>query len=260
MICIHIRNFQDWRNHARSLLAEKIAPHEIEWRTDADQPSLFEESLCPKTNDLVEVIKVPAEFVDLAKIVACHRSTQRWALLYSLLWRLTHEEKHLIRISTDPLVNEILRMRKQVGRDVHKMKAFVRFRICQSEQGACYIAWYQPDHRILKLAAPFFKERFQVQNWAIFTPDGAMAWDGTTLLFNEESITLEQDLPEDQMENLWQTYYRAIFNPARIKIKAMKREMPVRYWKNLPEAELITSMLQEAPKRVVEMLKHSGYN
>lgn len=258
MIHIQINSFQEWRDRARALIAENIAPHDIEWCDKNAQASLFEAVPTPKTKGLVEVIKVPGKFMELAKIVSCHRSQKRWALLYSLLWRLTHHEKHLIHITSDPLVNEIMIMRKNVGRDVHKMKAFVRFRLCQNPQGSCYIAWYQPDHHILKLAAPFFKERFQVQNWAIFTPDGAMAWNGENLIFNEESITLEQDLPDDKIEDLWQSYYRAIFNPARIKINAMKREMPVRFWKNLPEAELISSMLQEAPQRVLEMLKHTG--
>ena len=59
------------------------------------------------------------------------------------------------------------------------------------------------------------------------------------------------------MENLWLTYYRSIFNPARIKIKAMKREMPVRHWATLPETKMIPAMLQEAPQRVTKMLKHA---
>jgi hypothetical protein len=41
----------------------------------------------------------------------------------------------------------------------------------------------------------------------------------------------ESEAPkEDHLEDLWRDYYRATFNPAGIKLKAMKREMPVRHW------------------------------
>ena len=52
---------------------------------------------------------------------------------------------------------------------------------------------------------------------------------------------------------MWQTYFANIFNPARIKTNAMRSEMPVKYWKNLPETGLIAQMLEDAPRRVQAM-------
>lgn len=54
---------------------------------------------------------------------------------------------------------------------------------------------------------------------------------------------------------LWKTYYGSIFNPARIKLNAMRNEMPVRHWPTLPETEIIPQLLADAPRRVAEMLK-----
>jgi hypothetical protein len=62
---------------------------------------------------------------------------------------------------------------------------------------------------------------------------------------------------EDAKENLWLTYYANIFNPARVKVKAMQKEMPKKYWKNLPEAELISPLLKAAPRRVNTMIENS---
>ncbi len=59
----------------------------------------------------------------------------------------------------------------------------------------------------------------------------------------------------DGVEDLWGDYYQSVFNPARIKIGAMKREMPVRFWEKLPETKHIPSMLQQAPQRVSDMLQ-----
>ena len=61
------------------------------------------------------------------------------------------------------------------------------------------------------------------------------------------------DLPDDASEGLWATYFANIFNPARIKLDAMRSEMPKKYWKNLPETRLIPEMLKDAEARVQRM-------
>ena len=64
-----------------------------------------------------------------------------------------------------------------------------------------------------------------------------------------------EDAPgPDAGEALWLAYYRATFNPARLKLAMMCREMPVRYWKNLPEAALITELADGAVERQGRML------
>ena len=60
---------------------------------------------------------------------------------------------------------------------------------------------------------------------------------------------------EDALDDLWRTYYRNIFNPARVKISAMQSEMPKKYWKNLPEAALIAGLIAESGGRVKGMLE-----
>ena len=54
--------------------------------------------------------------------------------------------------------------------------------------------------------------------------------------------------PEDAREELWRTYFQNIFNPARLKVKAMQAEMPKKYWRNLPEASLIPGLIAGAEK------------
>ena len=40
---------------------------------------------------------------------------------------------------------------------------------------------------------------------------------------------------DDAGEALWLTYYRSIFNPARLNADLMHSHIPSRFWKNLPE-------------------------
>jgi DNA polymerase len=67
-------------------------------------------------------------------------------------------------------------------------------------------------------------------------------------------VPVSQAPGPDELESLWKTYYANIFNPARIKLGAMKKEMPKKHWPTLPETELIPQLLRQAPTRVQTML------
>jgi len=108
-------------------------------------------------------------------------------------------------------------------------------------------------HLIVKLVAPFFVERFGVMRWSILTPDDSAHWDGQALHFGS-GVPRESAPHADELEDLWRTYYGAVFNPARVNLKATRAEMPVRYWDTLPETRIIPSLLAEAPARVTGMM------
>lgn len=254
-----VETFEEWRGIARRLLRGRVRPDDVCFHEQSAQGSLFDatEDERPIATDAVAdsttAIPVPSKFLELARVVACHREADRFQLLYRLLWRLTTTDARLLEVHTDDDVYQARRMEKGVRRDVHKMHAFVRFRKVISEEGEQFIAWHRPDHRIVRLAAPFFARRFPAMNWAILTPDESVAWDQVELVYGPGCS--QQDAPEpDDLEDLWRTYYGAIFNPARIKIKAMIREMPVRHWGTLPETEIIEDLLADAPRRVAEMI------
>lgn len=242
------KNFESWRIQARRLLEYRVLPHEIEWITEDQMFSLSE--VWAESGEK-HVITISKEFIEEARMVSCFRDNSTWALLYRIAFRLVYENKKLLDDFLDKDVIEFQRKRQLVSRDIHKMKAFVRFKEVPTDDGVVYVAWHRPDHRITRLAASFFKDRFNGMKWIIMTEDETINWDG-------EEITFSAGVPEheaklfDEKEDLWKTYYKAIFNPARIKISAMKKELPVRHWKTLPETELITELLDEAPERLKE--------
>ncbi len=137
-------------------------------------------------------------------------------------------------MASDPDVARAVAMAKSVRRDAHKMKAFVRFRRVEREDGTeAYVAWFEPDHHVLEATAPFFVRRFATMRWSILTPSASAHWDGEQLTIGAGAG--RRDAPaDDQLEAFWRTYYASIFNPARLKVKAMRAEMPKKYWRNLP--------------------------
>ena len=118
------------------------------------------------------------------------------------------------------------------------------------------VAWFEPQHHIVEAAAPFFRDRFATMRWSILTPECCAHWDGEELRFSA-GVALETAPASDGMEDLWRTYYASIFNPARLKVGAMTAEMPQHYWKNLPEAQLIPSLIAGAEARTGAMVSAS---
>jgi DNA polymerase len=248
-----VTDFADWRQKARNLLGMAIPPSNIQWQDkNSSYSSLFNDHIPVRTG---KPVSVPKEFLPFAKIIACHSDPVKWSLLYECFWRLTHGEKHLLRVSTDPLTRKLDLFTKATRRDAHKAKAFIRFREYKNDDDTShYIAWHDPDHNILPLVADFFKRRFSVMQWTIMTPFNTAHWDGEDLQFLP-GVPAYQHPQTDNMEDVWQAYYRSTFNPARVKLKMMRQEMPVRYWKTMPETKMIPSMLQEAEKRVEDMMQ-----
>jgi uracil-DNA glycosylase len=247
-------SFATWRDAARNLLAEGVPPGEVLWEPSSGS-SLFEEAVFPNRAAPVK-LAVPPAFLDLARNVACHVDPRRWPLLYRLLWRVTRGgEKQLIEIASDPDVAKARMMEKNVRREIHKMHAFVRFRKTgETEEGReRFVAWFEPEHFIVEAGSPFFRKRFANMDWSIFTPKGCAHWIGGEFKLSP-GVARDPCGDPDLMEGIWRTYYRSIFNPARLKLKAMQAEMPKRYWKNLPEADLIEELSRASSIRMDGML------
>jgi probable DNA metabolism protein len=255
--------FALWRELARAALERGIVPEAVDF-VDTTVPSSAE-LFQPDINDeqalkampIVTTTQphVPKSFVQMAVVASYHRRPDRWNLLYRLLWRL-QRERDLMKVSVDRDVNELVRIEQQVRKDEHKMHAFVRFRRVEQEGEEHFIAWYEPQHRILALAAPFFAERFAVMRWSILTPDGSVTWDpAVKQLRYGPPVPREQAPSGDELEELWKSYYASIFNPARLNPDTMRGHMPVRYWGNLPEVALLPSLMASAIKRVEGMVQ-----
>ena len=251
--------FEPWRDAARALAMAGVAQEDVVWGIEtAADADLFASP--GGLGDLVATKPaphVPRAFVDLARWVCCHHDPARFALLYRLLLRLQDETGLLERLA-DPDVHRAEAMAKAARRERHKMTAFVRFREvaldADARQELAYVAWFEPEHPVVKLTAPFFVERFASMRWSILTPAISAHWDRETLSFGPGAQ--KSDAPsEDALEEHWRTYYAHIFNPARLKIGAMKREMPMRYWANLPEAALIAPLVREAAARERAMVE-----
>ncbi len=233
-----VQTFAQWRDVARPLLSAGIAPEQIEWRLGRSL-----EPLAPALA-LSASLRLSRQLIELLETISCFRHDGRWDLMYRLAWR-SLRQPHLLEDAADPDVHRAMQMANAVNREIHKMHAFVRFREMTDEPGEKkYFAWFEPTHDILRQGVPFFCKRFPNMAWMIATPDGTALWRNGELQFVETAD--KSMLPKaDAHEGLWRTYYRNICNVSRINPPAMRREMPQRYWRNLPESVEIQTLLRD---------------
>ena len=247
-------DFDGWRTAARGLAEAGVPSSAVVWEVSGGEPDLFGADSAPPPPG--PSFAVPRAFVDMAKSAICHVDPERFALLYAMLLKL-RDNKRAMEDRADPLLDRLERLAKEVRRDVHKMHAFVRFREVETPgEGTRFVAWFEPDNHIVRHTAGFFVRRFTTMRWSILTPEVSIHWDGEAL--SEGPGATRQDAPDgDPVEETWKTYYASIFNPARVKIKAMTKEMPKKYWKNMPETALVGQLIAGAQGREAAMIERS---
>ncbi len=279
MIVVPIEpTFASFRNGARAALARNLGPGLVKFvQRDSAQTQLS--FVSPDSHVLTggreaqahdavttssRVPRVSKTFLSLGERVAVHRDTGVWDALYRVLFRLTHGEPRLLEVATDRDVRPLSLFDAAVRRDVHKMHAFVRFREARARDGeSVWVAFYEPDHRVADRAAPLFVDRFGGTRFVLATPDVTLFWNTIALQRGPGSpdeaaarAAFDEDTRhEDGVADLFRTYYESIFNPARVNPRAMRAEMPVRFWKHLPEAQSVPRLLKEATERKNSMIE-----
>ena len=275
-------DFDGFRRAARRLVLDGVAPEAVEWITGEEGGDLWStageidagevdagevdagevdavdaaDDPSPATSSKARAASapftVPASFLSLCRSALLHREPRRFELLHRLLSRLKANPAQW-RDGFDEDRRHAERLAREVRHEIHKTHAFVRFVPVEDGDGERLVAWFEPEHHVLEAAAPFFARRFATLRWSILSPRVSMHWDGIELCAGP-GARRETAPPPDAGAALWLTYYRSIFNPARQKVAMMTREMPRRYWANLPEAALIEPLVAQADGRVQDML------
>ena len=183
-----------FRAHARALIGEGVPPEGIRWRdplrsprAEGAEPGLFGATDAPSPlPDRTAAVRSPAlelprAYVDALPTISCYRDESVWRALYVVAWRIARGDRGLMADPLDADVAVLQRMRKAIGRDAHKMHAFVRFRRIEdpgARGGERFIAWYRPSHLIVEREASFFRGRFPSMDWSILTPTAAPTGTG----------------------------------------------------------------------------------
>ena len=254
-----VASFPEWREAARELLMHDVAPELVTWNESASlEADLFSGAPdAPPASDhasgdapanaapVKQAPYIPRAFMDMLQSAACCRVPDRWAFLYRVIWRWQRGE-HDVQSPADSDGARLHGMVKAVRREEHDMHAYIRFRERPVDAGPPrFAAWFEPRHDVLPQVAEHFRNRMGNVTWMIGTPEASVMWDGATLHHTGPLMSSAADLI-DTGEALWLTYYRSIFNPARVNAQLMQSHIPSRFWKNLPEGAIVPAMVSNA--------------
>lgn len=187
-----------------------------------------------------------------AYAISCFRDLSERNFLDEICLRLREQGSGFFANPADALTVEWTARLKAIRRDVHKAHAFVRFKKLEIEGSEFFVAWHRPQHATLDLFVRLFCRRFPKMNWMVATSSESAHFSSGKLKFGpgcpEESLQIE-----DNWEEHWRTYYASIFNPARLMVQAMQREMPKWHWRTLPESRLIPDLIRRSANTVARM-------
>ncbi|MFD2914223.1 TIGR03915 family putative DNA repair protein [Psychroserpens luteus] len=167
-------------------------------------------------------------------------------LLDYMRYAFSKSDKKIDKDFSHPSVLKIAQTAKMVGREKHRMEAFVRFRLTKDD---IYFASIEPDFNVLPLISKHFERRYADQKWMIYDIKRHYG-----LFYDLEKVEIiNMDFPqlfdftktdsdyfakqEFEFQRLWKDYFKSTNIESRKNTKLHIRHVPKRYWKYLSEKQ-----------------------
>lgn len=174
-------------------------------------------------------------------------------LFQVIKYAIDYPSRHIMQDLGNLNVLDLVQTVKSVGREKHRMEAFVRFEHTTDD---IYFARVEPDFNVLPLIGEHFRQRYQDQHWAIYdvargygiyydksksTPSRPADLQtiinlDDTVLRNPASIHSED---EQRYQKFWQGYFTNVNIKERKNPRLHKQYLPQRYWKYLSEKQVL---------------------
>ena len=220
------------------------------------QSSLFDETIFVESNDIHadrvwKALKQKVSSNTLRNIYYTFLAEQESAFqhLFNLCIYIFSSTKSVDGDYGHPDVLAVSKWAKQVGREKHRMEAFVRFKKCRDE---LFLSLVRPDFNVLPLIERHFKARYQDQRWLIYDEirnfgiyyDLANIHQVNMNVFEidqnidkgtSQDFSVELDQSEILYDQLWKDYFNSVNISARKNLKLHIQYVPKRYWRYMNE-------------------------
>lgn len=181
------------------------------------------------------ILKYDREGVNDAEIALRSCDPLKEQVVFEYIRELFKQKSPIKKAYNLPQVIDFNDILYKITGETHRIKGLLRF--MESASGIFY-APYSPDNNITDLLMPHFAERFKAERFVIHDLKRKIAgmYDGHDWIMGyagDAEVYLSEY--EKAFETLWKKYYDAVNIASRPHEKQMKKSMPVRYWKFLPE-------------------------
>ncbi|MET3617774.1 putative DNA metabolism protein [Peptoniphilus olsenii] len=137
--------------------------------------------------------------------------------------------------SSNKFAVEFNKIVKKVAREIHTFKGLLRFK---EIEGGVLFAEFSPDSDILYFLIRHFKERMPDENFIIYDSYrnyAAFYFDKKVEFISVENFDIKETSEEKFFKDIWCNFYNSVSIKERKNTKLMKNNMPIKYWKYLPE-------------------------
>lgn len=147
--------------------------------------------------------------------------------------------KNLNKIRTLDSIVKVQKYSNMVRREAHKLKGFIRF---EDVNGILY-SKIAPEHDVLEILIPHFKNRLKNETWVIEDTkrNKAVFYDK-----NKYKVISTIDLDLNKLskkdndktyKELWKIFIKSVMIKERKNLRCQMNFMPKRYWKYMTEME-----------------------
>ena len=147
----------------------------------------------------------------------------------------------------------LITIARSVRREMDNMLGMVRF---NKAPDGMYIAEIEPKYDILEMIVGHFRCRYPNGTWAIVDVKRGFGvyYENrrTHFITVPDPGAISANAPPDQWTQMWKSYYDTMAIQERINPRLLRRCLPVRYWKHLPERSLGSFSTAPLPSNVAK--------
>lgn len=148
--------------------------------------------------------------------------------------------KQINHMLTEPVVIQMMEIRRKVGNEIHYWREFLRF---SSVDGNVYISHFEPKNDVITHVAPHFADRMPSEHWMIIDDTRGIAavhprneqWYLVTLTEEEQERLKETEKYQDIFTDMWKTFFDTIGIKQRENRKCQNNLFPIWMRKHAPE-------------------------
>lgn len=182
--------------------------------------------------------KICQEAKDLVELGFLSDAENKEMLIFSFL-KLGYQKGRIVMdMLQNDVVSELTKAVRNLMRESHNLKGFIRFSI----HGNALFAKIGPKNQVLPLLSEHFSNRYRNETFMILdtTHDEALIHrPHESRIVPVEDFRLEvYDDDEADYQDLWRAFYTSIAIKERYNPKCRMSHMPKRYWKYMTEFQL----------------------
>lgn len=141
---------------------------------------------------------------------------------------------------SNEVVNNVFRVNKNVGNEVHHLLGFIRF---SEKENGLLISTIHPQNNVLTLVTPHFADRLPQEKFMIYDDNRKLAtfhipgssWILARIPELDQDKIDEITLKEDEYRDLWKAFYTHIAIKERVNPKLQRNNLPLRFRGDMTE-------------------------